>query len=140
MSDMDHDYSLCIVAWQFAMNIVIDQVTDHLMAHILTLYALGATPEQIRAAFERNKVKQHMGFEVDENAVQAISDKTKWKDFVGRQEHYPNFLAYFQREVESKGLGETLQEHLFAEDDHANDLLARMFSGKFWLNMDKIIP
>ncbi|KAK9312397.1 hypothetical protein V1524DRAFT_449697 [Lipomyces starkeyi] len=102
---------------------------NHIVHHILTIYALGATPEAIKAAFERDKQYQRKPFPVDESVVQAMSDKSKFKQFTGNERHYSNFLVYFQRELDAKGVGPVLNEHLFAEDGHADDLLVRMFAG-----------
>ncbi|KAK9321318.1 hypothetical protein V1517DRAFT_326703 [Lipomyces orientalis] len=102
---------------------------NHIVHHILTIYALGASPETIKAAFERDKQYQRKPYPVDESVVQAMSDKTKFKQFTGKEMHYSSFLVYFQRELDAKGVGPVLNEHLFAEDGHADDLLVRMFAG-----------
>jgi hypothetical protein len=63
--------------------------------------------------------------------VHAIIEKSKFKEYLGKEEHYANFLAFFQQEISTKGVEETLREHVFAEDEHADDLLGRLFSGNF---------
>jgi Questin oxidase-like len=95
------------------------------------MYALGASPEAIKASFEYNRSYQRSALPIDENIVAALSDKSKFKDFVGKEENYPNFLLYFQREIEAKGVDAVTHEHLFAEDEHAEDLLVRLFDGAF---------
>ncbi|KAK9367926.1 hypothetical protein V1509DRAFT_105481 [Lipomyces kononenkoae] len=102
---------------------------NHIVHHILSIYALGASPEEIKAAYEHDKLYQRKPFPVDENVVQAMSDKKKFEQFAGKENHYSNFLVYFQRELDAKGVGPVLNEHLFAEDGHADDLLVRMFAG-----------
>lgn len=59
-----------------------------------------------------------------------MSDKSKFKEYLFKEEHYTNFLVYFQREIDAKGVGAVLNEHLFAEDEHADALLVRMFAGE----------
>jgi Questin oxidase-like len=105
--------------------------TDHVIHQALSMYALGASPEAIKAAFTESKSYQRPALPVDENVVKALSDESKFKDCVEKEEHYPNFLAYFQREIEAKGVGAVVNKHLFAEDEHADDLLVRSFSGTF---------
>ncbi|KAL1848394.1 hypothetical protein Plec18167_004823 [Paecilomyces lecythidis] len=102
---------------------------NHLTAQTLTLYSLGATPDELRTAYDSNKKRQDPALPVDEFIVLAMSDKSKFKDFLSDDRNYPNFLAFFQREIETKGLGETICEHLLTGDDHANNILVRMFSG-----------
>lgn len=105
--------------------------TDHIVHHLLTLFSLGASPEEIQDAYDRGHSYQRTPYPVDDKVVHAIIEKAKFKHYLGKEEHYSNFLAFFQQEISTKGVEETLQEHLFAEDEHADDLLGRLFSGIF---------
>ncbi|KAL2010604.1 hypothetical protein VTN00DRAFT_6411 [Thermoascus crustaceus] len=102
---------------------------NHIVHHILTIYALGATPDIIKSAYERNQSYQRPVYPVDEHVVQEMSDKSKFKQYIYKEEHYTNFLVYFQREIDAKGVGAVLNEHLFAEDEHADGMLVRLFAG-----------
>jgi hypothetical protein len=46
-----------------------------------------------------------------------------------QEEQYSNFLAFFQREIDEKGVPMVLNEYLFGGDELAESLLSRMFSG-----------
>ncbi|KAJ9207286.1 hypothetical protein DTO164E3_560 [Paecilomyces variotii] len=102
---------------------------NQLSIKTLTLYALGATSEELLTTYNSNKKNHDPALPVDEYVVLAMSDKNKFKDFLGDDANYPHFLEFFQREIESKGLENTIREHLLARDEHANGLLVRMFSG-----------
>jgi hypothetical protein len=97
--------------------------------HILTLFALGASPENIKAAYDRDDSYQLPALPGDPTVVHSIIEKGDFQEYLGRADQYTNFLVYFQKEIDAKGVEAVLNEHLFAEDDHADDLLIRMFAG-----------
>jgi hypothetical protein len=53
----------------------------------------------------------------------------RFKTYLGQEDYYHDFLVFFQQEIESKGWQDTLQEHLFAETEHADDMLVRLYAG-----------
>lgn len=97
---------------------------------MLSLYALGATPEEIQKTYDREAGYQRRRFPIDENIVKAMADNTKFKNYLGLQPQYSNFLLYFQREIETKGVKETLEKHLFANTEHAARMLPRLFTSQ----------
>jgi Questin oxidase-like len=108
--------------------------TDHTAHHLLTLFSLGASPGEIQAAYDRANSYQRAQPPVDNDVVHNIVEKANFKDYLGKEEQYANFLAFFQLELSTKGVAATLDEHIFAEDEHADDLRGRLFSG------DVILP
>ncbi|CRG87360.1 hypothetical protein PISL3812_04377 [Talaromyces islandicus] len=102
---------------------------NHIVHHLLTLFALGASPQDIQAAYDRGHSYQRPSYPVENDVVHSIIEKGNFKDYLGIEEHYSSFLVYFQQEIDAKGVPSVLQEHLFAEDEHADDMLTRMFAG-----------
>lgn len=49
--------------------------------------------------------------------------------YLGKEEHYPDFLAFFQREIDAKGWQAVLSEYLFQGTASADDLLVRLYAG-----------
>ena len=98
----------------------------------MTLYALGATPEEIQKGYDHEAAYQRPRPPVDEDVIEAMADKDKFKSYLGQQPQYPNFLLFFQREIEAKGVKATLEEHLFAETEHAAYMLPRFFTSKYY--------
>lgn len=66
----------------------------------------------------------------DEGVIQSLNDKAKFREALGKEKNYPNFLGFFQREIEQKGVERVLGEYLLAEDENAENMLARCFGGK----------
>jgi hypothetical protein len=58
-----------------------------------------------------------------------MHDPSRFKTYLGQEEYYHDFLVYFEQEIDAKGWQNTLQEQLFAETEHADDMLVRMYAG-----------
>ncbi|RAL09166.1 questin oxidase family protein [Aspergillus homomorphus CBS 101889] len=104
---------------------------NHTVHHILSIYALGASPEEIRAAYERDKAYQREAIPVDEAVVASLADSGRFLELLGRQKHYSNFLRFFQKRIERDGVEGVLKEFLFkgGEDEVARAMLGRLFGG-----------
>ncbi|CAI7624817.1 unnamed protein product [Penicillium bialowiezense] len=94
-----------------------------------SIYALGATPEQLKAGYQRNIGYQRPARPADQEIILSLRDKVKFKEYLGKEKHYPNYLAFFQQELDTKGTGDVLKEYLFAGDERAEDMLCRLFGG-----------
>ncbi|PWY79642.1 hypA-like protein [Aspergillus heteromorphus CBS 117.55] len=102
---------------------------NHIPHLILSMYALGASPDEIKAAYASNKSYQRPALPVDNAVVRSLHDKEHFGKCLGREKHYSNFLAFFQQEIDEKGVEKVLNEHLFSGDEIAEDMLERMFGG-----------
>ncbi|RSL73791.1 hypothetical protein CEP54_000065 [Fusarium duplospermum] len=98
--------------------------------HLLALYGTGASVADIQKAndqchpLQRPVVPQHQA------AVENLI--THWdhaSQYLGKEEHYPDFLAYFQRVIEREGYESVVKTHLLKGDGSANDLLLRLHTG-----------
>jgi hypothetical protein len=106
-----------------------DGFHNHIAHHLLTIFALGATPEQIQHAFDNNNGHQRPQYPISTRNVQDMGSREKFKEFLGQEKYFHDYEVYFQEEVEAKGWQAVLNEHLFAGDDHADRLLTRMYAG-----------
>ncbi|KAL4754496.1 hypothetical protein BDW72DRAFT_213913 [Aspergillus terricola var. indicus] len=102
---------------------------NHIAHQILTLYALGASPDEIQAAYDRNKTYQRQALPTHEDVVQSFHQKDKFMDALGKEKCYPDFLEFFQREIDEKGVEAVLSEYLFKQDENAESMMARLFGG-----------
>lgn len=112
---------------------MLNTILDHIVHHILTIYALGASPAEIRAAYDRNKTYQRPTMPVKEDVVQSLYNKAQFKEALGKERNYPNFLEFFQREIQQRGVEGMLKEHVFRgpgdTDECAESMLVRLFGG-----------
>ena len=90
---------------------------------------MGASPEEIQKVYGREASYQKRRYPIHEDVVKSLADKDKFKECLGQLPHYSNFLLFFQREIEAKGVRQTLEEHVFARDEHANRLFALIYNG-----------
>ncbi|KAL2062642.1 hypothetical protein VTL71DRAFT_5714 [Oculimacula yallundae] len=104
---------------------------NHIVHHLLTLYGVGASESVIEKHYQNNASYQRPPLPVEERVVQDMSDQKHFQEYLGNEKYYHDFLVYFQKELESKGLEIVLDEFLFAGTEAANDLLGRMYGGFF---------
>ena len=102
---------------------------------MLTLYALGATPEQMEKHYENNKSYQRPQQPSDEKVLQDLHKPGMFRQYLGKQQYYHDFLVYFQGEIDTKGYQDVINEYLFQGDELAEDMLVRMFGGQLSLHM-----
>jgi hypothetical protein len=103
---------------------------NHIAHHLLTIYALGATPDELKRAFDYNKGYQRPLPAVQDRIVEDMADREKFKQLLGKEKYFHEYEVYFRKEIDQKGWEAVLNEHLFAGDEHAERLLVRMYSGK----------
>ncbi|KIW68530.1 hypothetical protein PV04_04469 [Phialophora macrospora] len=102
---------------------------NHIAHHLLTIYALGASPEEIKKAFDFNHTYQRQQFPVKERNVESMDDPEEFKKFLGKEQYFHDFEVFFRKQIEEKGWEQVLNEHVFARTEHAERILDRMFAG-----------
>ncbi|WPH03794.1 oxidoreductase afly [Acrodontium crateriforme] len=102
---------------------------NHIAHHLLTLWALKGSTEQIQSAYDHNKDYQGATTPPQESVVLDMHDRTKWKSFLGNGKYYNDFLQFFQDEIKKSSWQEVVQKYVFAGDERANDILVRLFAG-----------
>ncbi|KAK2743543.1 hypothetical protein FQN57_004840 [Myotisia sp. PD_48] len=102
---------------------------NHIVHHVLTSFALGASPSNISRAYTEGSSYQRPAERFDEEVVKTLSDKDEFCRRAGKRNQYANFLQFFIREIESKGAGLAVKEYIFAETEIAEDMLLRLFGG-----------
>ncbi|KAK1144750.1 hypothetical protein N8T08_004761 [Aspergillus melleus] len=102
---------------------------NHIVHFMLTIWALGASPETIQLQYDREAKRQRPALPQDESIIKSFSDKEAFMRHLYEEAQYPNYLAFFQREIEAKGVADMINEYLFSGDELAESLLSRFFSG-----------
>lgn len=101
---------------------------NHIVHHLLTIWALKASPKELQRGYDTNKSYQRPAQKPDEKIVDELYDPTNFIRHCGGS-NYNDFLEFFQREIEKKGWQAVLNEHVFAGDKRADHMLALLFSG-----------
>lgn len=102
---------------------------NHIAHHLLTLFALGATPKEIQQGYDTNVDYQRPPEPLKESIVNDMHDPKRFNTYLGKEQYYHDFLVFFQKEIEAKGWQDVLKEYVFAQDERADDLLARQYAG-----------
>ncbi|KAF2124120.1 hypothetical protein P153DRAFT_302625 [Dothidotthia symphoricarpi CBS 119687] len=102
---------------------------NHIAHHLLTLFALNATPAELRQGWDDNVSYQRPPVPLKQSIVTDMHDPEKYKTYLGREKYYHDFLVFFKEEIAQKGWQEVLNEYIFGGDQRADDMLVRMFGG-----------
>ncbi|KAL2819630.1 hypothetical protein BDW59DRAFT_151302 [Aspergillus cavernicola] len=103
---------------------------NHTVHHLLTLYALGATPDEIRAMYDLNIGYQALVQYHPASVVVELQDRAFFKQCIGDLSYYDSFVRFFQDEIAQRGIPDVVNEYLFQGDDISDDILGRMHSGE----------
>jgi Questin oxidase-like len=96
---------------------------------LLTIYALGATPDAITKAYQGNANYQRSSVPLEKEIVQKMHDPEIYASCMGDEKYYHDYLVFYTSELESKGLAKTLDAYLFGDTKQAFDLFGRLFAG-----------
>lgn len=106
-----------------------DSHRDHVVHHLLALWALGASPKEIRDMWEYNKPYQSV-IETRTAPNPDLKDPKTFNECLAQNDSYADFLRFFEDEISVKGVPSVLREYLLGGDERGNDLLGRMFAGR----------
>lgn len=101
------------------------------MHQVLTLYGLGAPPDVIEAHYKANTSYQMKPKPLREENVKAMSEPEGFKKFLGKAKYTHDYIEFFHREIEAKGVEVVMQEYLFSRSEIAEEMLARLYGGMF---------
>ncbi|KID82331.1 hypothetical protein MGU_10361 [Metarhizium guizhouense ARSEF 977] len=97
---------------------------DHMLHHILALYGTGASVSQLRKAYDmRHPLQRSTQPPHDDVAADLRASWSNSTKYLGQEQYYPDFLAYFQSVIRTKGYESVVNEYLFKGDAAADDIL-----------------
>ncbi|KAL4894512.1 hypothetical protein BDV59DRAFT_200854 [Aspergillus ambiguus] len=102
---------------------------NHIVHQVLSIYALGGTPEQIQVAYDREKKYQRPAFPANETVIESLHKEAAFEKCLEKEENYPNFLAFFQRQIDKRGVEDVLNQYLFSGTTIAEQMFIRLFEG-----------
>ncbi|KAF1968750.1 hypothetical protein BU23DRAFT_479364 [Bimuria novae-zelandiae CBS 107.79] len=102
---------------------------NHIVHHLLTLFALKASPEEIKRGYKDNVYYQRPPVALKKEIVDDMHNPDRFKIYLGKEKYYHDFLKYFEDEISKKGWENVVNDELFKGDERADDMLARLFAG-----------
>ncbi|KAM0255218.1 hypothetical protein ACHAQJ_005982 [Trichoderma viride] len=97
---------------------------------LLTLYATGASPDVLEQAYAENHSYQIPAMNPHTDVVKEL--KSGWSEgspYLGKGKYYPDFLKFFQDEIDDKGWEKVLLEYVFKGDERSEAIFGRLFAG-----------
>ncbi|RCI07466.1 hypothetical protein L249_4568 [Ophiocordyceps polyrhachis-furcata BCC 54312] len=108
-----------------------DGFHNHIAHQLLTLYGTGSSAEDLTKAYDLNKAYQLPARKGDVSIADSLS--RDWEKeapkFLGKGDHYADFLLYFQREIEKQTWQAVVEKHVFGDSPSCLDLLGRLCAG-----------
>ncbi|KAK4669952.1 uncharacterized protein QC763_207450 [Podospora pseudopauciseta] len=103
---------------------------NHTVHHLLTLWALGATPSEVQAMYDLNKPYQALiQYHPASVAAVKLKEPAFFKQCIGNLDYYQDYVRFFQDEIAVRGVPAVVNEYLFKGDELSDDIFARMHSG-----------
>lgn len=101
-----------------------------MLHHILALYGTGANAAQIQRAFDlRHELQRRVEPRHNDVIRELWDDWSSASKYHGKEEHYPDFLEYFQRRIDAHGYEQVVRSTLLQRDAGADDMLLRLHAG-----------
>lgn len=105
---------------------------NHIPHAVLTTLAMDGGPKEIRRAYDDGEGIQRPKSQADPQAVEEMTDPFKFLERMQDIEEYSNFLAFFEKEIATKGSWQTVvNEYIFARNPQTDFLLAQVFEGLY---------
>lgn len=104
---------------------------NHIVHSLLTILALGASPQELQDRYDDGVPIQRAIPDVDNALLEKLADAETFHDTLGQIKEYHTFLEFFKRKIADKGWKEVVQEYVFARTKIADTMLARMYEGAY---------
>lgn len=104
---------------------------NHVVYHALSLFALGASPELILAQSKRNFTYQLPPPKLMEEKYveEMMSGPAGVEKYLGDEDHFLDFIEFFERKIDSDGPEKVLQDYLLGDSAIAKSIYPRLWHG-----------
>ncbi|CAG8180194.1 unnamed protein product [Penicillium salamii] len=105
--------------------------------HMLAIYALGASPDQIQIHHDREIRVLLPAHSRDLSIIESLYENERFIDHLGELPLYHSYLTFFEKEIASKGAIQTMVEYLFVADERAEAMMPHLFTGMWhpWIHL-----
>ncbi|KAL2191201.1 hypothetical protein L209DRAFT_40626 [Thermothelomyces heterothallicus CBS 203.75] len=100
---------------------------NHIVHHLLTLWALGASPQEVQDMWDYNTSYQAPLEPVMADLID-LRDPVRFRECLGKNECYYEYLRFFEDEIAAKGVPAVVNEYVFKRDELADEIFCRMFT------------
>jgi hypothetical protein len=105
---------------------------NHIPHAVLSTLAMGGSPKELRRAYDDGEAIQRPMLQLDPEIVKDMSDSFKFLERMQVQDQYPNFLAFFEQEIATKGSWQAVvNEYCFSRTPQSDFMMAQLYEGLF---------
>ncbi|KAL9078957.1 MAG: hypothetical protein Q9157_002141 [Trypethelium eluteriae] len=104
---------------------------NHIPHSILTVLAMGGGPKELKRAYDDSEAFQQPLLPVDHQVVHELRDPDKFLARMQQLSEYPNFLHFFEQEIEAKSWQAVVNEYCFSRTPLADTMLSQLFEGLY---------
>ena len=104
---------------------------NHIAHSLLTILALGASPQELHDRYDDGIPIQRPIPDIDDALLEKLADAETFYNTIGQITQYHTFLKFFEGEIAAKGWKEVVQEYVFARTKVADTMLARLYEGAY---------
>jgi hypothetical protein len=106
---------------------------NHIPHAILSTLAMGGGPQELHRAYDDGESIQRNMPPVSEQIVAEMSDPAKFRERMQILDQYPNFLTFFEQEIENSNgdWQSVVLKHCFKRTPLADLMLAQLFEGLY---------
>lgn len=105
---------------------------NHIPHAILTTLAMGGGPKELKRAYDDGEGMQRPMPPVEDQAVNEMSQPASFRERMQILDEYPNFLAFFKKEISEKGnWKDVVNSYCFSRTPLADFMLAQLFEGLY---------
>ena len=108
---------------------------NHIAHHLLAIWALNASTEQIQKNYDANEGYQRDQGAIKEDVLKELHDPKGFVANLTPRDNYHTFLQFFRDEIDKTTWQEVLQKYVFAGDERAEAMFVRMFAGFLYVQL-----
>ncbi|KAK4243432.1 hypothetical protein C7999DRAFT_44757 [Corynascus novoguineensis] len=100
---------------------------NHIVHHLLALWALGASPQEIQNMWDYN-ISYQAPLEPIVADLMDLRNPVRFRECLGKDECYYDYLRFFEDEIAANGVPAVVKEYMFKGDELADEIFCRMFT------------
>jgi hypothetical protein len=104
---------------------------NHIVHSLLTVLAMGGGPKELNRAYDDSTVLQRPMPALVTQTISELSDPNVFLEKMIDLSEYPNFLAFFEQEMDKRGWQAVLSEYCFSRTPIAEAMFSALYEGLY---------
>ncbi|KAF1349189.1 hypothetical protein BDV97DRAFT_297171 [Delphinella strobiligena] len=104
---------------------------NHTVHSMLSVYALGGSPEDLQRAYDDDDPHQAPLSAIDNSVIESLSDPDVFLATMYQLDQYGNYLRFFEQQIKAKGWKAVMIEYVFSRTQAGEAMFAQLFEGAY---------